>query len=338
MDLEWNPGKEAGAHIAFAIGSALYDIPRQVCPDLLDLFPFKGPGLFNEHVGDGWIACRVIDNPRGSMWVGGQLKDQTEIKYLDSTLTPFQIRPPKELRALLGPDWFGFDRFTYVGPFRDNLVSWPDIEFHIKDFLRELVLPVIEERNRTRVLRAVPTPPQFNTAAVLASLWILESESKMIQGSAVCIGQGRLLTAAHSVFPDTIAFRPDHPEVQHKVIVEKSDERSDLAILKVEAAISYLHVGSADNLGAMDHILVAGFPNYRVGDLGVTAPGLVVGFRTIRGVRRLLTNAGIVAGMSGGPAIDKENKIVGICITGADKMQNLRDTEDQSIAPIDILL
>ena len=51
-------------------------------------------------------------------------------------------------------------------------------------------------------------------------------------------------------------------------------------------------------------------------------------------VRRLLTNAGIVAGMSGGPAVSSGREVIGVCANGAPYMQETRDTEDQAIIPI----
>lgn len=87
----------------------------------------------------------------------------------------------------------------------------------------------------------------------------------------------------------------------------------------------------------MDHVAVCGFPNFRLGDSGVLSPGIVVGTRMKSGVQRLLTNAGIVAGMSGGPAIGADNHVIGICVTGSDNFQTARDTEDQSIIPVEAL-
>jgi S1-C subfamily serine protease len=87
----------------------------------------------------------------------------------------------------------------------------------------------------------------------------------------------------------------------------------------------------------MDHLAVSGFPNWRGGDSGVVMPGIVVGFRTVTGVRRILTNAGIVAGMSGGPVLAAGNVVIGIAVTGADSMATVQETENHGIIPIDAL-
>jgi S1-C subfamily serine protease len=87
----------------------------------------------------------------------------------------------------------------------------------------------------------------------------------------------------------------------------------------------------------MDHLLVAGHPNYRPGDSPLVAPGLVVGFRQMSGIRRILTNAPIVAGGSGGPVLDRSGTVVGIAVTGAERLGVVSGTEDLGIVPIDAL-
>jgi len=51
----------------------------------------------------------------------------------------------------------------------------------------------------------------------------------------------------------------------------------------------------------------------------------------------LLINAGIVAGNSGGPVVDDRSKVIGIAVTGADHWQNVEDTENHGVVPIDAL-
>ena len=70
--------------------------------------------------------------------------------------------------------------------------------------------------------------------------------------------------------------------------------------------------GSADGLKQLDHVAIAGFPNHNFGDTGILLPGIIVGFRQISSIRRLLVNAPIVAGNSGGPAINARAEVVGV--------------------------
>jgi hypothetical protein len=48
----------------------------------------------------------------------------------------------------------------------------------------------------------------------------------------------------------------------------------------------------------------------------------------------MFINAGIVEGMSGGPAVGPDNTVVGVLVTGAPWMQETRSIEDQAIIPI----
>ena len=63
----------------------------------------------------------------------------------------------------------------------------------------------------------------------------------------------------------------------------------------------------------------------------------MIGFRPTHGVRRLLVNAAIVSGNSGGPVLSTNNKVVGIAVTGADCTENVGSTENHGVIPIDAL-
>jgi S1-C subfamily serine protease len=98
--------------------------------------------------------------------------------------------------------------------------------------------------------------------------------------------------------------------------------------------VCHLQTGNAEKLVPLDHLLVVGHPNYRVGDSPIVTPGLVAGFRVKSGIRRIITDAPIVAGCSGGPVLDRSGAAVGIAVTGADSFSKARDTEDHGIIPI----
>ncbi len=112
----------------------------------------------------------------------------------------------------------------------------------------------------------------------------------------------------------------------------------DLARIEIKDVSGLgLPIGSADNLNLMEHIVVAGYPNYKFGDTGIVTPGLVIGFRPVSGIRRILTNASIIAGCSGGPAINSFNQVIGVAATGAETMASAQETENHGIIPIDTL-
>jgi len=62
-----------------------------------------------------------------------------------------------------------------------------------------------------------------------------------------------------------------------------------------------------------------------------------VGFRIISGIRRVLTNVPIVAGMSGGPVLDKNNYVIGVAVKGAEIMEKAQETENHFVISIDAL-
>lgn len=189
-----------------------------------------------------------------------------------------------------------------------------------------------------RVKRGLPRPPQYSMADILSSMWIIECSEACIQGTAFDLKGYGTITANHVVNNtyELRAFRANDTARSYPVEIIYRNSDIDLAIIHIKTAqLSVNLEHSHQHLSQMDHIAVCGFPNYRLGDTGIISPGIIVGIRMKSGVRHLLTNAGIVSGMSGGPAVIQNNIVAGICVTGSELMQTGRDTEDQSIIPVE---
>lgn len=51
----------------------------------------------------------------------------------------------------------------------------------------------------------------------------------------------------------------------------------------------------------------------------------------------ILTDAPLIAGNSGGPVLDSHNQLIGVVVTGADRLENAQKTEKHGVIPIDAL-
>jgi hypothetical protein len=191
----------------------------------------------------------------------------------------------------------------------------------------------------TDVASQTPTrPPSFDTERIIEALWVLECDETSRQGTAFELTDYGLITCDHVLGENTHAFRHDAPHKKYPVTIIGREADIDIAILSIETKFrAPLTKGTADNLKQMDYLAVSGFPNYRINDSGVVVPGHVVGFRTVSGIRRILTDAPIVAGNSGGPAIAVDGSVIGVAVTGAERMEETQETENHGIIPIDAL-
>ena len=100
---------------------------------------------------------------------------------------------------------------------------------------------------------------------------------------------------------------------------------------------SFLEKGNSEKLSQLSQISVYGFPNYRYGDSGTIINGNVSGFRNVSSIKRILVSTPLIAGNSGSPILNSKSEVVGIAVTGADKMENSNKTENHGVIPIEIL-
>ena len=174
---------------------------------------------------------------------------------------------------------------------------------------------------------------------VLKNILGLECETSQKQGTGFFLKDVGVVTCSHVLGQNSKMILPGNPSNKYDVTVVSKNDDIDLAILNIESYESptnFTQSVSAE-LSQMDHLLISGFPNYRVGDSGLVIPGIVTGYRTILAIRRLLTNAPIVAGNSGGPVFNKSSEVIGIAVTGSDDFNTASDTENHGIIPIEAL-
>ena len=323
--------------IALAIKSEGQRLIREQTPDLEQYFPFHHNFHFQAHWEAEWFVLRVIFIPALAMMVGPRM-EATDAALVVERIGAIEELSPEGVISALGKDWFDVDRFTYVGPYAGSSVSWKHISDNLLSWLNRVALPRVLGLNERRVQRAVPAAPNYDVIRLSEALWVLECEETSRQGTAFALEGVGLVTCEHVLGTATYAFRHNQLEKKYPIRIIRRHAVVDLAIIEFDApSVSSLHQGDLTTLTQMDHLLVLGHPNYRIGDSPVVTPGLVVGFRQHSGIRRLLTNASIVAGCSGGPVVDRHGRVVGVAVTGADAFDEVRSTEDISVIPIDAL-
>lgn len=180
----------------------------------------------------------------------------------------------------------------------------------------------------------------YDTDRILKEVFVLESETDLVQGTCFNLAGVGLVTCQHILVPNLSVFRPDEPAQEYHIEVIASDPAIDVAKIRAPGMDlgAGLPMGSADTLESLDRVILAGFPNYRIGDTGIVTVGSVTGFRMVSAVRRILVDTSIIAGNSGGPVLNSTGQVIGVAVTGADRMEDAEKTENHGVVPIDVLV
>ncbi len=167
------------------------------------------------------------------------------------------------------------------------------------------------------------------------ALWVLEGSE--FQGTGFFLEGVGLVTCHHVIFHDkndfTKAFRPQNPTKKYDIKVIKFDEDFDLAILEIDyPAPITLRRGNSDLVNQGDEIRVLGFPNYSPGQMNQLYTGHVAGFKMLFGARRIMIDAPIIQGNSGGPVLNDKNEVIGIAYRGVDTVDKKLGEEQGATA------
>jgi hypothetical protein len=265
----------------------------------------------------------------------GIIKNQEDIDKATAEIIHNPYPSYERLKALF-PEHISQSKFLYLGMLVEGEVSINHFMDIIPDWLNEMVLPIVLDQNKRRVLDAIPTPPEFNVQPILKSIYVLEDTIQCSQGTAFHLKGIGLITNQHCLSDSLEIFSPAAPAKRFKVSVVASNPDIDLAVIQAEGLDlgGGLEAGSSDDISLMDHVALSGFPNYRIGDSGILSPGLVIAFRPVSGIQRILINAPIVQGNSGGPVINAKNEVIGVAVTGAKSFGESSLTEDHGVIPI----
>lgn len=160
------------------------------------------------------------------------------------------------------------------------------------------------------------------TAAVV--LIQIEADDRSRQGSGFLVRQdGLILTNHHVIRGATSArIRLSTGDVYERVAVLATDERRDLAILKISGfALPTLPLGNSDGARIGSDIVAIGSP---MGLENTVSTGIVSGQRSEpEGFRLLQITAPASTGSSGGPVLDRTGHVVGIAASQFRNGQNL---------------
>ena len=172
------------------------------------------------------------------------------------------------------------------------------------------------------------------------ALWVLECTTCISQGTGFMLRGSGLVTCEHVVCDHLTAARSDNPTQKFPTRIISRIPAIDLALLEIEGLppdSEVLVPGTSYALRRGDEVSVWGFPNYRFFDTAQAHRGRVSGYRTVSTVRRMLVDAAIVRGTSGGPVLNHRNEVIGVAVTGADRIENAGETEDHGVIPIEAL-
>lgn len=200
--------------------------------------------------------------------------------------------------------------------------------------------------------------PENEIEQINEYLWMLYSEETFIQGTAFSIEDGRVITCAHCISNDTLAYKVNDPDQKYKIkILKKFDVNTgiDIAVLNILDEDNRIIIergfklGDVDNLKQFDEVLLAGYSNYSLdGDTSKLCHQEISAFKYIpcryysnssqnlseTMVKRIMVPSSIMRGDSGGPLLNKKYEVIGIIAKGIDDSGQIKDDASYEIIPI----
>jgi hypothetical protein len=261
------------------------------------------------------------------------------IKTEVGTITPLNF---EMLNQKFGDRFYGTEIFLYAGPsfINDTPIdrfkkAWTDVGTFLGPYVQDVLIPKLYEMERSKIAKLMPPPRNYDLKSITSALWILECERSSKQGTAFALQGYGLITCEHVLGPETQVFRADNYSKKYPVRLIKKNDVIDLALLKIEGfeLKDFLTISESEPV-QLGQIMVYGFPNYQYGDTGTINIGNVAGFRMKSGIRRLLVSTPLIAGNSGSPVFDADSKVIGIAVTGAERMEEVHETEEHGVIPI----
>ncbi len=173
---------------------------------------------------------------------------------------------------------------------------------------------------------SVPLDLEELSARATAAVVMIQVEAgdRSRQGSGFLVREDGLILTNHHVIRQATSARVQLStgDVYDRVVVLATDERRDLAILKISGfALPTLPLGNSDRVRIGSDVVAIGSP---MGLENTVSTGIVSGRRTEpEGFRLLQITAPASTGSSGGPVLDRAGRVLGIAASQFRNGQNL---------------
>ena len=166
------------------------------------------------------------------------------------------------------------------------------------------------------------------------AVWVMEGDNR--QGTGFFLENIGLVTCWHVLDTNLKAFKPESHTFRFDVRPLRSNRDIDLAVIEIDVHDPIcLHRGDSTRLAVGDQIRVLGFPNYDRGHTIQVFHGRVSGFKdNFFGSRRIMVDAAIISGNSGGPVLNDANEVVGVAFRGSERVED-RWKNEAGFTPIE---